>query len=462
MTHPDAPTPIPSMTPTAGKHGEELRQQVALFRYGLIADLAQLPPRTPGLYKKLQAKADKDYDIPGTLRRRVAAETIRGWLRAYRRGGFDALRPKQRSDVGSARSIPSHVVDLLCEAKADKPELSVKQVIKAVRKEHPNHAPRELALPVSTVHRLLARRGLARRTQDPNSRKDRRHFAYEDAGDLWMSDVMHGPRVRVGSRKRKTYLIAFLDDATRLVPHAEFALSEGTAAFLPIFERALRKRGVPKRLYVDNGSAYRSHQLRLACAKLGIALIHAKPYSPEGKGKIERWFRTLRLQLMPVLEASDLASLDALNRRLAGWIEGEYHHAPHRGIDRQTPSDRWARSADGVRVAPADLSDHFLLDARRKVARDRTVTLDGVLFEVDAALVGETVVLRYDPSRKPRARRVEVVHDGTAVQTVKPLDAFANCFVKRSSSRTRTEVQGDTPDFPAGLPMRDLDDEEST
>ena len=459
MTHSHTPT----MTKATGQQrpeDEELQQQVALFRYGLIADVAQLPRRTPGLYKKLEAKADKDYDIPGTHRRRVAAETLRGWLRAYRRGGFDALRPKERSDIGSARNIPSHVVDLLCETKENKPDHSVKQVIKAVRRAHPHHAPSELALPVSTVHRLLARRGLMKRGDDPNSRKDRRRFAYEDAGDLWMSDVMHGPRVWVGDRKRKAYLIAFLDDATRLVPHAEFALSEGTAAFLPVFEQALRKRGVPKRLYVDNGSAYRSHQLRLACAKLGIVLIHARPYSPEGKGKIERWFRTVRLQLMPVLEASDLASLEALNRRLAGWVEGEYHHAPHRGIDRQTPSDRWAQNAGGVRMAPADVAQNFLLDARRKVARDRTVTLDGVLFEVDAALIGETVILRYDPSRAPRARSVEVVHNAASVQTAKPLDAFANCFVKRSSSRARTEVEGDAPEVPPGLSMRDLDDDE--
>ena len=127
----------------------------------------------------------------------------------------------------------------------------------------------------------------------------------------------------------------------RVVPFAAFALAENTAAFLPVLHQAILRRGVPKRLYVDNGAAYRSHHLALVCAKLGITLIHARPYQPQGKGKQERWFRTLRMQLQPTLSAADLGSLEALNRRLWAWIEGEYHHRPHQGLDGITPLDRW-------------------------------------------------------------------------------------------------------------------------
>jgi transposase InsO family protein len=144
-----------------------------------------------------------------------------------------------------------------------------------------------------------------------------------------MSDVRHGPKVKDGTRLRKTYLIAFLDDATRLVPHAAFALSEGAVAYLTMLEQAVRKRGIPKRLYVDNGAAFRSKHLALVCAKLGIALIHARPYSPQGKGKMERWFRTTRMQFLPTLADPARMTLEELNRALAGWVEGEYHH-PYR------------------------------------------------------------------------------------------------------------------------------------
>ena len=440
---------------------EELRQRVAVFRYGVIAEIAQQPPGTPGLHAMMVEKAQREYEIPGTKRQRIATETIRGWVRDYRRGGFEALKPRPRADIGSSRSIPATVVDLLCETKEEQPKLSIPLLIKAVRDEHADEVPADLALPHSTVHRLLARRGLMQKSSDEATTKDRRRFAFRDAGDLWMCDVMHGPRVTHEGRKQKAYLIAFLDDATRVIPHAEFKASEGVAAFLPVFEQAILKRGLPRRLYVDNGSAFRSHQLQVACAKLNIVLIHARPYSPQGKGKMERWFRTVRLQLLPTLQSEDLRSLDTLNRRLAGWVEGEYHRAPHRGLENETPLTRWASTAQGVRMAPPNAAECFRIDAKRKVARDRTVTLDGVAYEVDAALIGNSVTLRFDASRKPKDRTVEVLHQGKHVQHVRPLDTYANCFVKRHNSLGENIVEGPAPEpVPPGLSLRALEDDE--
>jgi transposase InsO family protein len=259
------------------------RQAIALFRYGVIAELLQLPPGGKGLYRQLADKAARDYSIPGSTRTHIAAETIRDWLQAYRRGGFAALVPKPRADRGQARALPAAVVEALLAAKEANPKLSVQLVIREAR-QSPD-VPAELPLPPSTVHRLLARHGLMAKTpQDPGER-DRRRFAFAQAGELWMSDVMHGPSVVVGDRtKRKTYLIAFIDDATRVIAHAAFALSENTATFLPVLQQAILKRGLPQRLYVDNGANYRSQHLALVCAKLSIALIHARPYQPQGKG----------------------------------------------------------------------------------------------------------------------------------------------------------------------------------
>ena len=434
----------------------ERRQQVALFRYGTIADLVQLPLGHRGLYKLLENKAAREYEIPGTLRRHVAVETMRGWLSDYRRGGFDALVPKVRSDLGAARAIPARVVDVLCEIKDATPDLSIPLVIREARQKHSAIVTSEIELPLSTVHRLLARRGLTRRRKDDGTSKDRRRFEYEDANEMWMSDVMYGPKLRIGGRLRQTYLIAFIDDATRLIPHAVFALTEATAAYLPALEHAIRRRGLPKRLYVDNGSAFRSHHLALVCAKLGIALIHATPRSPQGKGKMERWFRTVRLQLLPTLESVASLTLDALNRRLAGWVEGEYHHAAHRGIGGETPVDRWARLSAHVKMPGADVGACFLFDSKRKVARDRTVTLDGVAFEVDAALVGQVIVLRYDPARAADKRTVEVWNLGKRIEIARRLDAHSNCFVKRNKTRDTSEARA-VDAVPTGLSMRDLD-----
>lgn len=441
---------------------DERRREIALFRYGVIADLVHLEPHHRGLYALLAKKAEHDYTIPGSLRRHVAPETLRGWLRAYRRGGFDALVPRVRADQGSTRSIPTHVVDLLCQMKEDSPDLSIPALIKLARAEHDDVVTDEVVLPESTVHRLLARRGLMKKRPEEPTSKDRRRFEHESAGDLWMSDVMYGPKIRDAGRMRQTYLIAFIDDATRIVPHAAFTFSEGTVSYLAVLEQAVRRRGIPKRLYVDNGSAFRSKHLSVVCAKLGVALIHAKPYTPQGKGKMERWFRTTRMQLLPLMRPEQLVSLDAMNRALAGWIEGEYHHAPHRGLGDETPADKWARTSDGVRMPAADLGDHFLAEQKRRVQKDRTVTLDGVAFEADAALVGERVTLRFDPARKPDKRTVEVWHQGRRIEVARRVDVLANCFVKRSAATRNLEIpKGAGGDPPDGLAMRELlDDEE--
>ena len=278
---------------------DQTREQIGLFRFGLIADFLHADGEKRGLSALLREKADRVYQIPGSHRSRVAAETIRGWLMVYRRGGFAALRPQVRKDVGSTRAIPQEVADLLCQIKEESSALTVAAVIERARVA--GSLGDDIPLAPATVHRLLCRHGLMDRKAGEPTNKDRRRFAFEKAGELWMSDVMHGPSVMVEGRKRKAYLIGFLDDATRVVPHAAFALSENTAAFLAVMQQAVLRRGIPKRLYVDNGAAYRSQHLSLVCAKLGITLIHTRPYQPQAKGKQERWFRTVRLQLIPAL-----------------------------------------------------------------------------------------------------------------------------------------------------------------
>jgi transposase InsO family protein len=413
---------------------EEQAQKVALFRYGLIGDLIHLPQGNGNnLYALLREKAGKEYSIPGTRRTKVAPETIRHWLKIYRVGGFDALRPKERADRGASRSIPQDVQDLLLTIKDDNPAFSVPMVIDDAIKS--GLVPKDVPLPASTVHRLLSRHGLMKKRTGEPTQKDHRRFEFAKAGELWMSDVMHGPSVFTeGRKKRKSYLIAFIDDATRVVPYAAFAFSENTAAFMPVLKEAIRRRGFSKRLFVDNGAAYRSHHLALVSAKLGITLVHARAHHPQAKGKIERFFRTVRGKLLPRLREHDLASLEALNRRLWAWVEGEYHQSPHRGLGDETPLDRWAQTADEVRYAgvETDLDDLFLCEAKRRVQKDRTVSLDGVVYEVDANLVDETVLLRFDPKRR---NSVEVWHDGAKVQVAKPVDVRANCFVKRENKK---------------------------
>ena len=234
-------------------------QAVALFRYGLIAELLHRPNNQPGLYQRLREKASQDYQIPGSLRQRVAAETLRHWIKDYKRGGIDALKPKPRNDLGRSRALPQQLADQLLSLKEEQPHLSVAQLIDSLTPA-PATALTTASTPAtalapwrpsaSTVYRLLRRAGLMDKSaeHDAGHDADRRRFAFKHPGQMWMSDVMHGPSVTLaGSRtRRKAYLIAFLDDATRVVPYCAFALAESTQAFLPVFKQALMRRGIPE------------------------------------------------------------------------------------------------------------------------------------------------------------------------------------------------------------------------
>jgi transposase InsO family protein len=435
----------------------KLQEQVALFRYGIIADFVNLPPGSKGLYAKIKNKAGRDYSIPGSRRTSVAEETIRSWLKKYRQGGFEALLPKERADKGKARKLPLEVADSLLEVKEKEPELTVPLVIKKARAS--GHIPDDIRLPNSTVYKLLARHGLTRKSTSPA--KDHRRFAYQYAGDLFMSDVMHGPAVKIdGGRKRKTYLIAFIDDATRVIPYAAFAHSENTAAFMEVLKHAVLRRGIPMRLFVDNGSAFRSQHLSLVCAKLGITLIHARPYHAAAKGKIERWFRTVRLQFLPLLSEKQMLNLRAINRALWTYIEREYHRSPHRSLG-ETPLDRWAMVGQNVRYPEPgdDLDDLFLFESKRKVQKDRTVSLNGMAYEIDASLVGETVTLRYNPADQGKV--IKVYHNGRFVHKAKWVDIYANCFVKRDRPSKTIEMvdqnTGDRTHEREGTPKQPVD-----
>ena len=229
---------------------DNLSERVALFRHRLIARVLPEELSSRQRQQEIERIITTEHQIPGTGRTRVAESTLRDWLRDYRAGGFDALKPKRRIDVGHPRALDPALVERLLQVKEAEPDRSIRRIIETVRKEG-MLAPAQ-HLPRSTVHRLFKQQGLMSRTGEEAPGEDRRRFAYARAGQLWMSDVMHGPAVPDETRrKRKTYLIAFLDDATRVIPHAAFAFAENTRAFLPVFKQALIRRGLPQRLFVE-------------------------------------------------------------------------------------------------------------------------------------------------------------------------------------------------------------------
>lgn len=380
---------------------ETLRETIALFRYGVISELVSRP-LAPGEKSRLLEKiSEQEWTIPGTSRRTIGRTTASDWVDQYEAMGLDGLKPRPRSDQGTSRAIPEPVQNLLLQLRRERPKASVHSLIRAARLS--GQVGADLRLRPSTVYRLFAAHGAV--PQPPGkAQADAKAFTYPYAGDLWMSDVMHGPRLLEPGQRRgtKTYLHAFIDDASRLVPFAAFYPAENSACFQDALKQALLRRGIPRRLYCDNGSIYRHRHLQIVCATLGVSLIHSRPHQPRGRGKIERFFRHVRSAFVPHLSEQHLSELAALNRVFWAWLEAEYHQSSHRGIDGRTPIERFLDDTEKLRPAPEDLECLMRMKATRRVARDRTVRLEGRLYEAPDGFSGEKVEVLYDPYEPTR------------------------------------------------------------
>ena len=408
---------------------ETQREQIALFRHSVIAELISRPLAPREKEKLLCAITEKTWTIPGSERTRVGRSTVRDWLELYQTHGFEGLKPGPRADAGRPRAIPEEVQDLLLALRAERPGASLDSLIRAVHlcgRFAPN-----LRLSRSSVHRFFAAQAVPA-PQGSGVEPDAVAFTFPHVNDLWTSDLMHGPRLLVPGRKDggKTYLYAFLDDASRMVPFAAFYLAENAACFQDALKQALLRRGLPRRLYCDNGATFRTHHLQVICATLNISLVHSRPHKPRGRGKIERFFRHVRTAFLPHLTSEILADLAQLNRVFWAWLEGEYHQTAHGGLDGQTPLDRFLKDQALIRPAPEHLEAWLRMKVARRVGRDRTVHLDGRLYEAPDGYAGETVDVLYDPYDP--ARPVHFCRKGQSAELpLRRLDLATNATLRR-------------------------------
>ena len=363
---------------------DEHRREIGLFRYALIraaADADLTPAQRGRLVRDL---AERDHPGPHGTRVRVGRSTLDRWIRVYRAGGFDALLPAERT---RAPRTPARVLDEAVKLKREAPDRTASQIAQIIGKA------RGQAPSARTVSRHLARQGLNRRGAGaPVTAYGR--FEAKHPNDRWIGDALHGPAVA----GRKTYLFAFIDCHSRLVAGYRWGHAEDTLRLEAALRRGLASRGIPKDIYVDNGSSFVSAQLARVCAVLGIRLTHSKPGEPAGRGKIERFFRTVRSQFLVEVEANtgDIASLDELNELFAAWTEQVYHRRQHRETA-QTPLDRFTAAGVFDLPTPGLLREAFLWAQTRTVTKTATVSLAGNRYQTDPLLVGRKVQLVFDP-----------------------------------------------------------------
>lgn len=414
---------------------------VGMFRYQLIRDAAD-----PGLTSRqrgrmVRALAAAEHTDPSGQQVRYSRDHLDRWIRAWRRGGFEALVPAGRAP--HARTDPG-VLELAAALKRERPGRTTAQIARILR-TRTGWSPSETTL-LRHFHRLGLQTHLAGDGVDGGVTVFGR-FEADRVNELWTGDALHGPRLGGvdGAGGRKTYLFAFLDDHSRMIVGHRWGFAEDTVRLAAALRPALAARGVPEAIYVDNGSAFVDAWLLRACAKLGIKLTHSTPGRPQGRGKIERFFRTVNEQFLveiaptsggdgPLTGLDPAAGLTELNRLFTAWVEQVYHRRVH-SETHTTPLARWdAAWADAppARPSPASLREAFLWEARRTVTKTATVSLHGNTYQVEAALTGRKVELVFDPFD---LTHIEVRHAGRAAGLAVP-----HLMTRHSHPKARPEL----------------------
>lgn len=401
-----------------------LRQQIALFRYSLIAPLITDTFTQKSAKEYLEQVSAKKHPTPHGETKEYAPETLKEWLRNYRKYGIDGLYPKIRSDKGQLRKLPESAKEFIVSSKLASPKRSAKSIYQELIAK--GYVPYDL-VSLSTVQRFINKSNLTSKKLEPI---DRRAFEFEFANDCWQSDISVGPYLTINGKKHKTHIFALIDDATRVVTHCEAFFSEGFLSLLAAFKKSVAKRGIPKRLFVDNGKVYKSDQMQFICANLGTILCYARPYSPESKGKIERWFRTLHDQWTNVIDWTKFSSLEELNISLNRYVEDKYNKSLHSSL-KEIPIDKFINQMDHIRFIPSlkELDYIFLYRVNRKVKNDATISIDTILFEVPFKYLGDSIYVRYDPTSMDKAYIFS--EDGKILDTIYPVKKIDNSKIRR-------------------------------
>ena len=405
---------------------EKLRREIAFFRFSLIAPILNntYPNKTVKDY--LEEICAKVYDSPLGLKKEYAPSTIKEWLRLYKTKGIDGLYPKNRSDKGESRKLKAEVKELVISLKKANPKRTAKSIYQEIIITT-KVKPFELSL--STVQRYIKNLDLS---TDSNI-KDRRAFEFENANDCWQSDISVGPYLTINGVKHKTYIVAFLDDASRLIVSCKAFKSDNLLSVLEVFKDAVATRGVPKKVFFDNGKVYRSGQMELICASLGCALCFAEPYSPQSKGKIERWFQTLQKQWQQLIDTSSFQSIDELNKSLNEYVELNYNRAYHNGI-KDKPINKFLANIDNIkRFTEQELRNVFLYRVERKVKNDSTVSIDKEIYEVPSKYIGSKLYIRYDPTNNEEAFIFS--ENGERLERIVKVNKIDNSKLKRGSKK---------------------------
>ena len=370
---------------------EESRNRIALFRYGIIAPLVTKGIVTPEERGKFfRDAARRKYENVNGEMVSVSADTIYRYYRKYNEGGFDALKPLGRSDCGKIRKLSDDAVAQIVFLHKEYPRLPCTLIH---QKLIDSGTIRKNEVSLSTVTRYV--RGI--RENEQKTGKDMRRYELPHINEVWYGDSSVGPYLRNGRKRTKTWIIALIDDASRMIVGIDIFLNDNYVNLLSVIRQAVIRYGKPKCMKFDNGASYRSHQMELLGARMGTAVSYAPPRTPVGKAKIERWFRTMKDHWLAGLNMHDFTSLDQVRDSLLEYTQ-KYNQSPHESLQMKTPQDRFYMESHLIYRFDEDrINKTFLLEDERTVSADNVVVIENKEYEVDYKYARQKLLLRYSP-----------------------------------------------------------------
>lgn len=414
------------------------KRELSIFKFSLIAPVVNQTFTTNSKMEYFRDVAKLTHKLPCGKDVKFSSMTIKKWYLNYMKGGLECLEPKTRSDAGMPRVLTDEVIEKIHEIKTIYPHITGKLVYQKLV-EDGNLKSSKISL--STVLRYIKDNNL-KASQLVSS--DTKAFEMETANDCWQADSSVGPTLKIDGISYKTYMIAIIDDASRLLTHIEIFLNDNAINVQKVLKKAVLKYGIPKKFYVDNGGPYKNEQLKYICASLGTVLIHHPPYKPNKKGKIERMFRTIKDKWMHSINWNDFDSLESINKSLNEFLATSYTNSLHSALN-QTPRERYFKDANELKFIPEELLNfHFLHKVSRRVNKDSTIPIDKKIFEVPQKYIGQRIILKYDPNILDKAF---IVDDGNnIVSEISFLNKIDNSKIVRSKIDYTKNLEGESYD----------------
>lgn len=371
---------------------QDMKQEIALFRYGILAPFITGTVEE-GMSKKgfFKMASQRKYKYPDGKMVGVSMTTLARWHAAYAKGGLEGLVPKRRADCGKSRKLDDDAKSQIEYLRKEYPRIPATMIHQKLM-DNGTLGHKELSL--STVTRYVSQ---LKTENGESANRDMRRYEREHINEAWYGDSSVAIYLNIDGKKKRTYVMALIDDHSRYIVGVDIFFSDTYLNLMGVLKSAVSRAGIPKVLSFDNGAAYKNKQMELLAARIGTSLNYCTPYTPTSKAKIERWFKTMKTSWMSQLRPSDFPSLEELRTSLLAYVD-TYNKKPHSSLDGDTPENRFFSDSRRIRrLSPERIDQAFLLEQERRVSADSVIILNDTEYEVHYRYARHKITLRYAP-----------------------------------------------------------------